>query len=834
MASENTSSSSSTATVSVVQNEATPEPPPIAPESTMVDPEQPIANDASLTSIIDQIDQLTEDEDYSSFHERKEQADDSIPAGEKSDSSANESKTGDAASDYSNNDLSSPRIATRNSIPPIVKKTPEIAEDIAENKKIAPKKSIGPLPDELLIRRETKKDFQYVPTALIQALEELSRYPEFAEWSQAVIEQVEAIEPASRQGTSRLAPVLQRLAQLVAQTQPMALATQEPAASRKIRQAGYAIQRRLDVWQGIMDIGDTALVLRNPVATDHERFALCLAEVDAATADSPEGQHWRDYLLLQAMKQFASRQTQRESDEQRRIAQIVLARMTQTPMTVRQRQFIDSPKLMALQDELQRYAAEPITAVDLLRDMECYEASKSSNDAKRLAADVRSLLVSSDSKRRELAERIDSHYRNANLRVALTENLLNRLIPTPPKELAPVRDTVLGIPVRGQSLTSSDVAIRLIPDPTHVRLALEVTGEVAAMTSSTAGPATFINDSNSLYAARKPMEIDQKGIRLMPAEVNVRNSTRLRDVMTDFDGIPIFQSIARNAAINQHEQNKPAANHETRRKVAAKARDRIDKEALDRLGAMVDKLNTQLFGPLAGLSLDPMIIEAQTTDQRMMMRMRVAGDDQLGGFTPRPQAPSNSLASFQINESLLNNIVQRLQLDGRTYTLTELAERIRTCFKRSDIWNIDEENGDLTVTFAPHDAVMVHCINGQVVMDINVTEMHKGTRSWKKFHVQVFYRPQVDGRSAELVRDGVVRLSGERLNLGSQITLRGVFAKAFPSNQILKLMPDKLVDDPKMNDLGVTQFVIDDGWIGIAVGSKQDALLMTQLPVKRK
>ena len=35
---------------------------------------------------------------------------------------------------------------------------------------------------------------------------------------------------------------------------------------------------------------------------------------------------------------------------------------------------------------------------------------------------------------------------------------------------------MLGVPVHGQSLTSSDLAIRLIPDPNRVRLALEVTG----------------------------------------------------------------------------------------------------------------------------------------------------------------------------------------------------------------------------------------------------------------------------------------------------------------------------------------------------------------------
>ena len=129
---------------------------------------------------------------------------------------------------------------------------------------------------------------------------------------------------------------------------------------------------------------------------------------------------------------------------------------------------------------------------------------------------------------------------------------------------------MLGVPVHGQSLTSTDVAIRLIPDPTRVRMALEVTGEVAATTSSTSGPATFINDSEALYAARKPFEINGKGVKLLPAEVDVQHETRLRDVATDFDGIPLFGWMARSVARTQHELYQPQANQEARGKVADK------------------------------------------------------------------------------------------------------------------------------------------------------------------------------------------------------------------------------------------------------------------------
>ena len=188
-----------------------------------------------------------------------------------------------------------------------------------------------------------------------------------------------------------------------------------------------------------------------------------------------------------------------------------------------------------------------------------------------MGGDLRSLAQSSDPQHLELARGVETHYRNANVRVSLTEDLLNRLIPAQKTEIAPVSDTLMGVPVRGQSMTSTDVALRLIPDPNRVRMALEVTGEVAAMTSSTSGPATFYNDSDSLYSARKPFEINQKGIKLLPAEVDVQHQTRLRDVATDFDGIPLLGMVARSVARQQHEMAKPQVNQEVRDKVANKA-----------------------------------------------------------------------------------------------------------------------------------------------------------------------------------------------------------------------------------------------------------------------
>jgi hypothetical protein len=380
-------------------------------------------------------------------------------------------------------------------------------------------------------------------------------------------------------------------------------------------------------------------------------------------------------------------------------------------------------------------------------------------------------------------------------------------------------------------LTSSDLSIRFIPDPERARLALVVTGEVAATTSSTSGPATFYNDSEAYYAAQKQVEISKKGfLRLLPAEVDVRHQSRLRDVSTDFDGIPLFGQIARKVAQTQHDFYSDSANEEARQKVANKARERIDNEALQQFSQMVDRMNENMFGPLVKLSLEPTILDAQTTKERLTMRLRVAGEDQLGSSTPRPQAPSDCLISFQIHESMINNALGRLQLEGKTFTLPQLAQRFAERFQRANLWNVNPEHEDVKITFAEKDALTMHCREGQVVLTIAVAELSKEPRGWNNFQVEIFFKPEINGRFAELAGAGSIQLSGDRMSLGSQIALRGVFAKAFPRNQRVSLMPERFLKDANLKDLSVSQFTIDDGWIGVAIGEKAREIRTARLP----
>jgi hypothetical protein len=209
------------------------------------------------------------------------------------------------------------------------------------------------------------------------------------------------------------------------------------------------------------------------------------------------------------------------------------------------------------------------------------------------------------------------------------------------------------------------------------------------------------------------------------------------------------------------------------------------------------------------------LIDAKTTEERIVMRLLISGEDQLGGFTPRPQEPSDSLACVQINESLLNNGIQRLQLDGRTFMMPELAKHIAAVFGRLP-QKPAPENEDVKITFAAKDAVSVRCQDGKLAVTLSIVKLSNSSHAWKNFQVTAYYTPKIEGRSARLSRDGYISLSSRRADLA----LRGVFSHVFSKETTWELVPEVVLNQPKLKNAVITQFVIDDGWIGIALGPK--------------
>jgi hypothetical protein len=696
----------------------------------------------------------------------------------------------------------------------------------------SPSPSTPPTP-----KRQTPKpraeDYWHDPDTLIENLGSLASSGRAGKWVTDVLQQIRALGPAVGGGSKASTAILRRLTMLDHEVPELAAQIPDPALSHKLHKVGFALGRRIGVWQQVVDLRMHETPGIASPQRDAKKLTKCLAQIEIITGDSPEGQAWRDYLMIDALKQCAARQSSPSESRSREIVRQALIHLGETPLAPEQQRFIASEPVAALRAELWRWAAEPVSIAALLGHVERYERTGLPSDARRLALDCLSLSASPVEDHRRLADYIDSHYRYANFRVAVTEKLINDLIPERSLEYAQVNDRVLGRPVVGESLMASELAVEMRPDPKHVRLALKVTGEIDALTTVDAGLARIHNDSRSYYVARKPLEVDIDGISLYPVDIEVHNDSRVSGVDTALNPIPGLGYLLRNAVKAGADQSKSAAEAEVKQKVADKARQRIDDETRKELSGVVDQLNQRVFDPLNSLMLDPQLIDAETTEKRFTMGLLLGGEDQLGSHTPRPWALSDSLVSVQIHESVLNNGIQRLQLAGQTFTLPQLSKHVAERLNCPAPWPTNPENDDVTITFAQRDPIVVRCQDGQVVLTLSFARLSKPPRKWTNFQIRAFYRPEAHGRSAELVREGVIHLigtMGKPLSTGSQFALRGIFSHAFSKKIPWQLTPDRFVKEPKLKDTEITQFVIDDGWIGLALGPKPPAPMTARRP----
>ena len=465
---------------------------------------------------------------------------------------------------------------------------------------------------------------------------------------------------------------------------------------------------------------------------------------------------------------------------------------------------------------------------------EKYESDEESVNAISVAGLYDVLRWSADEPTAELAEAVNSYYRNANVRVAISAELVNRLLPKEMRTAEPVQETIQGAKVQGQSETSTKLRLVLLPDRWRWKIGLEAKGEVASSTASTSGPATFYQDGNASYRARKQLTIDRKSIRAHQAEAEAAADSQLSDFETDFDNIFIFGALARVIARNQYEMKTPAARQEVETKIINRAASTLDQQVAERIEKAKAEFQNKLVAQLQQLQLDPTAVDLETTQDRLIARYRLAGREQLSAHTPRPQAPGDSLLSVQLHETALNNALDHLRLAGRKIELQELFKEMTTRFGDQQVPVPEDLPEGVFVTFVDHDPVRIDCQDGRLRIRIHLKELSINTnrKTFKNLIVTGYYKPHPDQLDANLERDGIIELGGNRLGAGERIMLAGIFEKVLSRNRKLNLVNERISKSPELKDQQVTQFVIHDGWIGIALGPKLPSrtALQTRIP----
>ena len=486
-----------------------------------------------------------------------------------------------------------------------------------------------------------------------------------------------------------------------------------------------------------------------------------------------------------------------------------------SPLTVQQASFLSDSSIVRFTEAMQRELRLFPLPIDLLESLERFELSPEPSQSEQLGMILLQQKLSGGTASQAVPY-LENSYRNANIRFDVSQKLLNRLAPSATQLSKPVNDIIMNRHVRGSSITHTRPQLRLIPDPKRFQAVIDLEGSVSSSTVTNDSGITFQQRSDALFRAQLPVILSVRGIVPSDPIIRVSNQTRLQSVRTGVDIIPIVGSIVQEAARSQHQQYSSMASSEVEQKIAAQVRQELAAQANVRIGQINQNWEQKVGRTLKQLGIEMSPIDAQTNTESAVLRFRVAGHDQLGASSPRPQATAGALLNLQVHDSLCNNVVQRLNINGKTFRPAQLREFLAQKLNLAMENRTSEGEDRLALTFAKENPIWVHfdgdCLNLQLSFD----EIVLDDQSFENIKVLVKYVEESAGMNITLERRDVVQIIG-RCGIGKQITLRAIFSKVFSLQKSLAVTPKAILEDPRWNGVGVAQFDLTDGWLAVTL-----------------
>lgn len=605
-----------------------------------------------------------------------------------------------------------------------------------------------------------------VPVALGDQLDRVAASPQLAPWSWAVAYRLRTLA-GTRVNDLSAHRTLRALSEATDEAFAQADTLGDSPAATELRRAGYALTRRLDTWRS-----EQTLTIASMGRRGEDRLA------GARWAMSSGGLGLSPGLMLQEVE----------------------------------------PKLAAP------------ARLTVARRLESYESQPTARIAQLLAADATRLTAEPDLESQAVARAIESSYRNANIRVAIAADFIERMLPQPEAMTAPINDRIAGNPVSGRSTTQTDLAIQLIEDPSAWRIGLEARGTVMSQTYSRGGPAVVGSRGETSFVAKKLVVLTPAGLQAASSIAEAQTqSQRLVSLSTNYDRVPFVGSYVRNAARKEYGRVSSRAQSEAKIKIERQVCRTLDERVTPQLFDTQQRFTAEVLDRVAALGLEIEPIELRTTEDRLISRIRLANSGQLAAHTPRMRAPSDSLISVQVHESTFNNALDGLGLAGATMTPVQLRERLDAKLR------LPNRDGSLTdgasaeeavFRFAAEDPVRFELAEGRAHLTLAFDDIVVRGRRHSDFKVHVFYKPEVNGLTAELVQDGSPAIEGQMRN-SSRMHLHGVMGKVLGQNRRLAMVrvneqtPERFTK--AMVGMATNQFVIEDGWLGLAIGPERQA-----------
>ncbi len=449
------------------------------------------------------------------------------------------------------------------------------------------------------------------------------------------------------------------------------------------------LSRRVDLAAAILDTleADPVESRKSQLEKLQESIVAAVAALDDELGKIPNGRAWLPYVQADELKQLAADKADAETALP--VYQAVIAKLASRDSLEdeAQKEFLSKPGFVNLQAELEAYVQRqqaPMLDLDnvrtsltnLVKAIEAYESGAEAVHAAAIRDAYRNLSDTMTDGGEAVAEVLRQHYLNYNLKIAASEGFLNRFVRETRNRSGQVRDQLAGANIYGNSTTNATTEVDIVPSQNGARLEMVVNGTTQSNTAGVTSQATVYTQGYHRFTGRKAITFDGNTLFTQPATINVQASNRTTGVSPSYDWIPLIGSYARGQA------RSVAASR--RGQGEAMARQRITDQVLPELNSNVEKavtdanerLEAGLRTRLRGLNLEPKYNFANSSSQHAFLNSQVLSETEISGGGPNiVNIPANGVV-FSLHESLLNNMVDRMNFAGRTMTDDEIREEI--------------------------------------------------------------------------------------------------------------------------------------------------------------
>lgn len=658
------------------------------------------------------------------------------------------------------------------------------------------------------------------PASLLDSLTELEELPIVAVWANETHATIQAVvQPGlnPNQRAERLALVKAQHG-VIAELNKSIWESELPDQQRLVISAHllafrYELTRRISTWNTLLKLPS------NPSSHDslkQRRIGL----LDFSQLDPT----WSEYLLLDDFQKTFRNSDSTES-EKRNIARKVLSRIYSPVLQPSQATYVQQLFEQDVIDFLKAHASRPVDASNLAKRLELYENQPTSRSGYLLNEVHQDLLWSDDPNYQQAAQSIETHYRNANFRMTVSQKFVNRLLPELPTIAEPVSETVQGAKVSGRTQTSNDLKVALVPDPAQLNFQIQTNGQVQSDTVARTKSFRILNQGHANFLVTKQISIDRNGFDTSHKPYS--NSTAqqvLIDIQSKMDNVPLFGYIARRAAEKRIREKKAETNQLFRRKVAKQAEIRVEQVLIKQVNKVQAAATKNLLEPLVAMDLDPVPMQLATTDSEIVIRYRLAGRDQMAANTARPVGDQNALIEFQLHQSLVNNSIARLGLNGETFTGPELAAHMEDVFGFTAKEKKPAPDQEVEFRFAKFDPVRLDFVDDRVNFTINLDSLKIGdSKALRRLSLTASYGIDIDGMMVKLTQDQtgtlaekIVRGKPRPLRLGERAKVSTIMKMLFEDTYSVNALPKKFRDKPKASQLSISRLVATNGWLGVS------------------